>query len=40
MRVIERREAYRPREHFEEHWSTINTLNGYLEFFRKMGLKA
>lgn len=40
FRLSDRHEAYRPREYFEEHWSTINTLNSYLQFFRKMGLKA
>jgi glycosyltransferase involved in cell wall biosynthesis len=35
--VLARLDAYRPREHFEEHWDTLRVLDGYLEFFRRMG---
>lgn len=35
--VLEHRGAYRPREHFEEHWDTVETLESYLAFFRTMG---
>ncbi len=36
--VLERRDSYRPREYFEAHWDTIETLERYLDFFQKMGL--
>jgi glycosyltransferase involved in cell wall biosynthesis len=37
-RLLERRHSYRPGEHFEQHWDTIEMLERYLEFFRRMGL--
>jgi hypothetical protein len=30
-------DRYRPREHFERHWSTVATLDRYLAFFKRMG---
>jgi glycosyltransferase involved in cell wall biosynthesis len=35
--VLANRRAYRPREHFEEHWDTLRILDGYIDFFRRMG---
>jgi glycosyltransferase involved in cell wall biosynthesis len=35
--VLANLDAYRPREHFEEHWDTERVLDGYIEFFRSMG---
>jgi glycosyltransferase involved in cell wall biosynthesis len=38
--VLAHRDSYRPREHFEEHWDTVATLDAYLEFFARMGWKG
>lgn len=35
--VLANRQRYRPREHFERHWDTLATLEGYLSFFARMG---
>jgi hypothetical protein len=35
--VLANRESYAPRAHFEEHWDTVRTVEGYLAFFAKMG---
>lgn len=40
LHVLEHREAYRPREYFEEHWDTVTILERYLSFFRSMGWPA
>ena len=37
--VLTNLSQYRPREYFMEHWDTIETLENYLAFFRKMGWK-
>jgi len=37
--VLSNLHNYRPREYFEEHWDTVETLNRYLWFFEKMGWK-
>ncbi len=37
--VLERRESYRSRQHFETHWDTVEILNSYINFFEKMGLE-
>lgn len=36
-RVLAKRDSYRPREHFERHWDTVETIEGYLDFFERMG---
>lgn len=36
-RVIENRDRYRPREHFERNWATEPILQSYVEFFRAHG---
>jgi glycosyltransferase involved in cell wall biosynthesis len=38
-RVLARRATYTPRRHFEAAWDTIATLEGYLSFFRRMGVR-
>jgi glycosyltransferase involved in cell wall biosynthesis len=35
--VLANLDSYRPREYFEEHWDTVETLDGYLDFFERMG---
>lgn len=35
--VLAHREAYRPRQHLEEHWDTVRLLDSYLSFFARMG---
>lgn len=35
--VLERRESYRPHEHFVEHWDAATMLDRYLAFFAEMG---
>lgn len=35
--TIDRRDDYRPREYFEQHWSTEAVLDEYLDFFRCHG---
>lgn len=35
--VLENRESYRPREYFMDHWDTIQMLESYIFFFKKMG---
>lgn len=37
--VLDDLDSYRPRQHFEEHWDTIATLDRYLDFFAAMGWK-
>jgi hypothetical protein len=36
-RVLTNLDSYAPRRHFEEHWDTIETIERYLAFFRRMG---
>ena len=36
-KVLAERDSYRPREHFEDEWDTVATIEGYLEFFEQMG---
>lgn len=36
-RTIDRRDSYKPRQYFEEHWSTETVLDNYLDFFRQHG---
>lgn len=38
-RVLAQRASYAPRRHFEEAWDTIATLESYLAFFARMGLR-
>jgi hypothetical protein len=38
--VLERRDSYRPREYFEEHWDTVGVLESYLAFFSRMGWRG
>jgi hypothetical protein len=38
-RVLARRDSYAPRRHFEETWDTLATLERYLAFFARMGLR-
>jgi hypothetical protein len=35
--VLGSRHSYRPREYFESTWDTVSVIEGYIEFFRKMG---
>lgn len=35
--VLAHREAYRPRQHYEEHWDTVRLLDSYLSFFSRIG---
>jgi hypothetical protein len=35
--VLANRESYRPRDHFEQHWDTVETIDRYLSFFERMG---
>jgi hypothetical protein len=35
--VLANLDRYRPREYFEATWDTVQVIEGYLEFFRKMG---
>jgi hypothetical protein len=39
-RVIDQRDRYRPREHFETHWDTLTMIERQLAFFREMGWKG
>jgi hypothetical protein len=38
--VVAHRESYAPREYFEEHWDTVDVLEGYVRFFQRMGWRA
>ena len=38
--VVAHRESYSPREYFEEHFDTLNILEGYVRFFQRMGWRA
>jgi glycosyltransferase involved in cell wall biosynthesis len=35
--VLANRDSYSPREHFEQAWDTVSTIEGYLAFFQRMG---
>ena len=39
-RLLEHRHSYHPREYFEQHWDTIETLESYLDFFHRMGFES
>jgi hypothetical protein len=38
--VVAHRESYAPREYFETHWDTVDTLESYVRFFQRMGWRA
>jgi glycosyltransferase involved in cell wall biosynthesis len=38
--VLSHLDSYRPREAFEERWDTVKTIEGYLDFFRRMGFEC
>lgn len=38
--VVAHRESYAPRKHFEAHWDTVDILDGYVRFFRRMGWRS
>ncbi len=35
--VVANRESYSPRKYFEDHWDTVEVLDDYIRFFRRMG---
>jgi len=35
--VLEHRESYAPRKHFEAHWDTLEVLESYVRFFQRAG---
>ena len=38
--VVAHRESYAPRKYFEEHFDTMDILQGYVQFFERMGWRA
>jgi glycosyl transferase family 1 len=37
QQVLANRDSYTPRQYFEEHWDTVETIERYLAFFERMG---
>jgi hypothetical protein len=35
--VLANQSSYRPRDYFESEWDTVETIEGYLDFFEHMG---
>jgi hypothetical protein len=35
--VVQHRDAYSPRQYFEEQWPTLPVLDSYVRFFQRMG---